>query len=248
MEVIAVEVVSILVLLPVIVDEVLKSVLLHLQGVNILVSDAVGFSLDAITERQVFDVGQLGFNLHCGIIHFFLHRILLSHQVLFSLESHANLGHLEHNFEKDDEWEHVFNSLRITDSFEKSSLAVLSLVHINSNLLDPGFLKSRSVSFLDSLRESFWGLENSGALDAVGSLRVGSSECADNVEDISANFDSWAGASSEDFLEILECVGVNSLCEPSLMLVHGDEHLVQVTESLVALANLFLLLIDTSLD
>lgn len=56
LEVIAVEVVGTLVLLNVIVDEGLKRVLLHLQGVNILVSDAVGFSLDALTERQVFDV------------------------------------------------------------------------------------------------------------------------------------------------------------------------------------------------
>jgi len=190
----------------------------------------------------------LGINLHCSIIHFFLHRILLPHQVLFSLESHANLGHLEDNFEKDDEWDHVFSDIRVHDSFEKSSLRVLSLVHIDSNLLDPGFLKSRSVSFLDSLHESFWGLENSGALDAVGSLRVGSSECADNVEKISASFDSWAGANSDDFLEILECAGINRLSEPSLMLVHGDEHLVQVTESLIALANFFLLLINTSLD
>ena len=247
-EVITVEVSFLLVFVSMLADVEFQSLFLDAQVLNILSSNAVSLTWYALVERQVLDVWLLGRNWNISVSHFFLHGGLLSNQVNLSLQGHANLSQLEHDFEEDKEWGHVSSSCWVGDFLEERSFLLIQVhVHILSDLLDPRFLKSRSISFLDSGSEVIGILEN-WTMGGVFSIGVGGGENADKIKDLSGSVDSWACAFWENWFDLLKSFCINGLSESSLMLVHGDEQLVQVTELLASFTNLLSLFTNTSLD
>lgn len=153
-EVIAVEIFNVSVFSSVLLNVDRKDSSLILENSNVLVPDPVSLSLDALSESKVHNVGLLGLELNIGILHFLLHGLLLSLQVLFRLHGHTNLGELEDDFEENEEGDHRLSHGWVRNSGKESSLLSI-LVHVDllGNVLDPSLLKNRRVSLLDSLGE-----------------------------------------------------------------------------------------------
>ena len=169
---------------------------LILENSNILLPDPVGLGLDALAETKVHDIGLLGFELDIGILHFFLHGLLLSLQVLLRLHCHANLGELEDDFEQWEEWDHSLSAAWVRDGSEECTL-LSSLVHVDllGHILDPSLLKNRWVGFLDSLGESVLARENFlSFLTCVSGLGIASGEHTDVVEERLASLNSRSKA------------------------------------------------------
>ena len=188
--------------------------------------------------------------LNIGILHFFLHGLLLSLQVLFRLHGHTNLGELEDDFEEDEEGDHRLSHASVRNGGKESSLlSVLVHVDLPSHVLDPLLLKNRWVSLLDSLGESVGACENFlSLLTIISGLLIAGCKDTDVVEKLLASLNGWSLACNEDLFDLFKHLLVDLLDKPSLVLVHGDEQLVDVGELFSAFLHLNFLLLNLPLD
>ena len=249
-EVIAVEIFNVSVFSSVLLNVDRKDSSLILENSNVLVPDPVSLRLDALSESKVHDVGLLGLELNIGILHFLLHGLLLSLQVLFRLHGHTNLGELEDDFEENEEGDHRLSHGWVRNGLKESSLLSI-LVHVDllGNVLDPSLLKNRWVSLLDSLGERVGACENFlSLLTCISGLRVAGCEDTDVVEKRLASLNSWSSACLEDLFDLLKRLLINCFDEPSLVLVHGYEQLVEIGELFSAFLHLLFFLSNLPLD
>ena len=223
---------------------------LIVENSNILAPDPISLGLDALSETEVHDVGLLSLELNIGILHFFLHCLLLSLQVLFRLHGHTDLGELEDNFEENKEGDHRLSHAWVRNSCKESSLlSVLVHVDLFCHVLDPSLLKNRWVCLLDSLGERVGACENFLSLcTCISGQSIAGCEDTDVIEKRLASLNGWSSACLEDLFDLLERLLVNCFDEPSLVLVHGDEQLVEVRELFSAFLHLFFLLRNLPLD